>query len=331
MLALAFSKISMPAPSLPSSMPHRLVIASRQSRLALWQAGYVQRALQAIYPTLPVMILGLSTRGDEILDRPLAQVGGKGLFVKELESALVDGRADLAVHSLKDVPMVLPLGFTLETIPVRGEPRDALVCPNYDSLECLPAGSVVGTSSVRRQAMLRACHPHLEIQVLRGNVETRLSKLDMGGYDAIILAAAGLTRLKLASRIRAFLDPQHSLPAAGQGALGIEIHEDRADVAKLLAPLHHFPSALAVTAERHVARVLNGGCDVPLSAFAVWEGQTLFLRATLSQPDGRRVLRACARGVPRTYEEASALGQSVADDILRQGGKAIIQALMHKL
>ncbi|MGC0049743.1 hydroxymethylbilane synthase, partial [Ralstonia pseudosolanacearum] len=255
---------------LAAQAPTKLVIASRESRLAMWQAEYVRAALQKYYPACDVSILGMTTRGDQILDRSLAKVGGKGLFVKELEVALAEGRADLAVHSLKDVPMELPPGFVLSAILEREDPRDAFVSNDYADLAALPAGAVVGTSSLRREASLRARFPHLVIQPLRGNLDTRLSKLDRGDYAAIILAAAGLKRLGLSERIRAVIAPETSLPAAGQGALGIESRVDRHDVQAWLAPLHHAPTALAVTAERAVSRQLGGSCQVPLAAFAQW-------------------------------------------------------------
>ncbi|WP_197359954.1 hydroxymethylbilane synthase, partial [Ralstonia solanacearum] len=242
---------------LAAQAPTRLVIASRESRLAMWQAEYVRAALQKYYPACDVSILGMTTRGDQILDRSLAKVGGKGLFVKELEVALAEGRADLAVHSLKDVPMELPPGFALPAILEREDPRDAFVSNQYADLAALPAGAVVGTSSLRREASLRARFPHLVIQPLRGNLDTRLAKLDRGDYAAIILAAAGLKRLGLSERIRAVIASDVSLPAAGQGALGIETRADRTDVQAWLAPLHHLPTALAVTAERAVSRRLG--------------------------------------------------------------------------
>ncbi|WP_455726819.1 hydroxymethylbilane synthase, partial [Burkholderia stabilis] len=234
--------------------PATLTIASRESRLAMWQAEHVRDALRKLYPACDVKILGMTTRGDQILDRTLSKVGGKGLFVKELENALADGRADLAVHSLKDVPMALPDGFSLAAIMEREDPRDAFVSNDYASLDALPAGAVVGTSSLRREAMLRARYPHLDVLPLRGNLDTRLSKLDRGDYAAIILAAAGLKRLGLEARIRSVIDVESSPPAAGQGALGIEIASHRDDVAAWLAPLHDPKTALAVEAERMVSR-----------------------------------------------------------------------------
>ncbi|WP_168792946.1 hydroxymethylbilane synthase [Paraburkholderia aromaticivorans] len=310
-----------------STPPHTLVIASRESRLAMWQAEHVRCALHKLYPSCDVKILGMTTRGDQILDRTLSKVGGKGLFVKELEAALADGRADLAVHSLKDVPMELPEGFALSTIMEREDPRDALVSNQYDSLAALPAGAVVGTSSLRREAMLRMRYPHLEVRPLRGNLDTRLSKLDRGDYAAIILAAAGLKRLGLGERIRALLDPDDSLPAAGQGALGIEIRADRADLAAWLAPLHHDHTAAAVEAERMVSRALGGSCEVPLAAYATWRDGALHLRGIVATPDGQRVLSAQASAPAPSVERAIALGQEVASALEQQGAMDIVRAL----
>lgn len=269
----------------------------------------------------------MTTRGDQILDRTLSKVGGKGLFVKELESALADGRADLAVHSLKDVPMELPAGFALSTIMEREDPRDAFVSNTFDSLAALPAGSVVGTSSLRREAMLRVRYPQLVVQPLRGNLDTRLARLDRGDYAAIILAAAGLKRLGLADRIRALLDPDDSLPAAGQGALGIEIREDRAELAAWLAPLHHEHTAAAVEAERMVSRMLGGSCEVPLAAYATWHDGALHLRGMVATPDGRRVLTAQASSPAPTVGAAIELGREVAASLESQGALDIVRSL----
>ncbi|CAJ0699612.1 Porphobilinogen deaminase [Ralstonia edaphis] len=308
--------------------PTKLVIASRESRLALWQAEHVRAALQKYYPACDVSILGMTTRGDQILDRSLAKVGGKGLFVKELEVALAEGRADLAVHSLKDVPMELPEGFALSAILEREDPRDAFVSNDYADLASLPAGAVVGTSSLRREASLRARFPHLVIQPLRGNLDTRLGKLDRGDYAAIILAAAGLKRLGLADRIRSTIAPEESLPAAGQGALGIEIRADRADVRACLAPLHDDPTALAVTAERAVSRILGGSCQVPLASFAQWSDTgTLRLRAFVASQDGTRKLAVDGEATPSTLAEADALGVRVAQQMLAGGARDILAML----
>ncbi|MDN0074491.1 hydroxymethylbilane synthase [Crenobacter sp. SG2303] len=303
----------------------KLVIASRESRLALWQAEHVKARLEALYPELTVEILGMTTQGDQILDKTLSKIGGKGLFVKELETALADGRADLAVHSIKDVPMTLPDGFALAAISEREDPRDAFVSNNYASLAELPAGSVVGTSSLRREAQLRALYPQLTVKPLRGNVQTRLAKLDNGDYDAIILAAAGLKRLELSERIRAELDPAESLPAAGQGALGIEIRADRADVAERLAPLNHPDTAACVAAERSLARELGGSCQVPLGAYATLADRALTLRALVAHPDGSVVLRAEAIA---PIEYADALGRVVAKKLIDQGALPLIAAVL---
>jgi hydroxymethylbilane synthase len=308
--------------TLSAPPPSTLVIASRESRLAMWQAEHVRCALHKLYPSCDVKILGMTTRGDQILDRTLSKVGGKGLFVKELENALAEGRADL-----KDVPMELPPGFTLSTIMEREDPRDAFVSNGYESLAALPAGSVVGTSSLRREAMLRARYPHLVVQPLRGNLDTRLAKLDRGDYAGIILAAAGLKRLGLGERIRAWLDPDDSLPAAGQGALGIEIRAGRPELEAWLAPLHHEHTAAAVEAERMVSRALGGSCEVPLAAYATWHDGALHLRGVVATPDGRRVLSAQASAPAPTVERAVQLGLEVAQALESQGALDIVRAL----
>jgi hydroxymethylbilane synthase len=310
-----------------SALPRTLVIASRESRLAMWQAEHVRCALHKLYPSCDVKILGMTTRGDQILDRTLSKVGGKGLFVKELENALADGRADLAVHSLKDVPMELPEGFALSTIMEREDPRDAFVSNTFSSLAALPPGSVVGTSSLRREAMLRVRYPQLVVQPLRGNLDTRLAKLDRGDYAAIILAAAGLKRLGLGDRIRALLDPDDSLPAAGQGALGIEIRADRPELAAWLAPLHHEHTAAAVEAERMVSRALGGSCEVPLAAYATWYDGALHLRGIVATPDGQRVLSAEASSPAPTIGAAIELGREVAASLESQGALDIVRSL----
>ncbi|SEI19848.1 hydroxymethylbilane synthase [Paraburkholderia hospita] len=318
---------TMNSETLAPTPPTTLVIASRESRLAMWQAEHVRCALHKLYPSCDVKILGMTTRGDQILDRTLSKVGGKGLFVKELENALADGRADLAVHSLKDVPMELPEGFALSTIMEREDPRDAFVSSQYDSLAALPPGSVVGTSSLRREAMLRTRFPELVVKPLRGNLDTRLAKLDRGDYAAIILAAAGLKRLGLGDRIRSLLDPADSLPAAGQGALGIEIRADRADLAAWLAPLHHEHTAAAVEAERMVSRALGGSCEVPLAAYATWHDGALHLRGVVATPDGQRVLSAQASAPAATTDAALELGREVASQLEAQGALEIVRAL----
>jgi hydroxymethylbilane synthase len=299
-----------------------LVIASRESRLAMWQAEHVRDRLLALYPQCQVDILGMSTRGDQILDRALSKVGGKGLFVKELEVALAEGRADLAVHSLKDVPMDLPDGFALAAILERADARDAFVSNDYASLADLPAGAVVGTSSLRRQALIAARYPHLEIRPLRGNLDTRLGKLDRGDYAAIILAAAGLARLGLESRIRARLSPEHSLPAAGQGAMAIEIHAGaNLELAAWLAPLNHLETAQAVTAERRLSKLFGGSCQIPLAAFATVDGATMRLRAMVATPDGKRMASADLSGASDAPE---ALADQVAQLLRAQDASAIL-------
>jgi len=308
-------------------MPHKLVIASRESRLAMWQAEHVRAALQQYYPSCDVSILGMTTRGDQILDKALSKVGGKGLFVKELEVAMAEGRADLAVHSLKDVPMELPAGFALTAVMEREDPRDALVSSRFATLDEMPPGTVVGTSSLRREAALRIRYPHLVIQPLRGNLDTRLRKLDNGDYGAIILAAAGLKRLGLGDRIRALIEPEASLPAAGQGALGIEIPSGRPELATWLAPLNHMPTLLAVLAERAVSRRLGGSCQVPLAAHARWRGNDLQLDAFVALPDGSRNVRAHATMLVDTVEAAEQLGASVAGDLLARGADDVLAAL----
>ncbi|AMR79541.1 hydroxymethylbilane synthase [Cupriavidus nantongensis] len=309
------------------NLPQKLVIASRESRLALWQAEHVRAALQQYYPACDVSILGMTTRGDQILDRTLSKVGGKGLFVKELEFAMDEGRADLAVHSLKDVPMELPPGFTLAAVMEREDPRDALVSSAFASLDEMPAGTVVGTSSLRREAALRSRYPHLVVKPLRGNLDTRLGKLDRGEYGAIILAAAGLKRLGLGERIRALIPLEASLPAAGQGALGIETLSTRPELAEWLAPLSHQPTALAVTAERAVSRRLGGSCQVPLAAHARWDVDQLRLEAFVALPDGSRAIRAAAAGPAADLAAAEALGHACASDLLAQGAESILAAL----
>ncbi len=307
-----------------SSAPSRLIIASRESRLALWQAVHIQSRLAALYPQCSVEILGMTTRGDQILDRPLSQIGGKGLFIKELEVAMQEGRADLAVHSLKDVPMEMPDGFAMTAIAVREDPRDAFVSGRYEGLDALPAGAVVGTSSLRREAILRASYPHLTIQPLRGNLDTRLRKLDEGQYDAIILAAAGLIRLGLKQRIRAVLSPEQSLPAPGQGALGIEILAARADAAAWIAPLNDAETAHRVRAERAFSRALGGSCQIPLGGYAVIENGELWLRGFVATPDGQRMVRGEIRGAP---DDDTRLGETLAQQLRAQGAQGILAAL----
>lgn len=305
--------------------PKKLVIASRESALAMWQAEHIQGRLKQLYPECDVSILGMTTRGDQILDKTLSKIGGKGLFIKELEQALQEGRADLAVHSIKDVPMVLPEGFALAAIGERANPFDAFVSNRYTRLEELPEGAVVGTSSLRREAQLRARYPHLNIKPLRGNVQTRLAKLDNGDYDAIILAAAGLQRLGLDGRIRLIMSPFDSLPAAGQGALGIEIADHRYDLLEVLNPLNHAVTNACVTAERALARALDGSCQVPLAAYCTEENGLLTLRGLVGHPDGSVILQAEAQA-PVAY--ADALGRAVAKKLADDGAVELIQAIL---
>jgi hydroxymethylbilane synthase len=298
--------------------PARIVIATRESRLALWQAEHVKALLQS--RGAQVTLLGMTTQGDQILDRSLSKVGGKGLFVKELEVALEEGRADMAVHSLKDVPMELPAGFELACVMEREDPRDAWVSSQYARLEDLPPGAVVGTSSLRRTVLLRALRPDLKIEPLRGNLDTRLRKLDEGQYAGIVLAAAGLKRLELSSRIRHIFEPEQMLPAAGQGALGIEVRAGRDDLKALLAPLADTATWLRVAAERAVSRAMGGSCSMPLAAHAVLDGGVLSLRAAWGDPEGQATLvHAQAQTSALDLVSAEQLGLQVAAQ-LRAGG-----------
>lgn len=312
---------------MPNSLlfPQKIVIASRESLLAMWQAKFIQKCLGELYPQTEISILGMTTRGDQILNQSLSKIGGKGLFIKELEQALEDGRADIAVHSMKDMPMNVPDGFKLAAITEREDPRDAFVSNQYASLDMLPEGSIVGTSSLRRESQLRARFPHLQVQPLRGNVQTRLRKLDEGKYAAIILAAAGLKRLELSERITALLDPEQSLPAVGQGALGIECRSDRTDLVELLQPLHHQETAYCVEAERALSRVLGGSCQVPLGAFAEIINGTLQLRGFVAQPDGKRMVSSALDGQPET---GIMMGQQLAQKLITQGADEILASLV---
>jgi hydroxymethylbilane synthase len=295
-----------------------LVIATRESRLALWQAEHVKALLEQ--RGHQVSLLGMTTRGDQILDRSLSKVGGKGLFVKELEVALEEGHADLAVHSLKDVPMDLPAGFALGCVMEREDPRDAFVSGRYAAFAELPRGAVVGTSSLRRVVLLRSLRPDLKIEPLRGNLDTRLRKLDEGRYDAIVLAAAGLKRLGLADRIRHVFEPEHMLPSAGQGALGIEVRAHRADLLELLAPMSHQATWLAVAAERAVSRAMGGSCSMPLAAFATFSGEYLQLRAAWGEPEGSTTLvRAQSAAAAADLTQAAELGAKVAQQLRAAG------------
>ena len=299
-------------------------IATRKSALALWQAEYVKARLEQAHPGLLVTLVPMVSRGDKLLDSPLSKIGGKGLFVKELETALLENQADIAVHSMKDVPMDFPEGLGLFCICEREDPRDAFVSNTFASLDDLPTGSVVGTSSLRRQAQLLTRRPDLQIRFLRGNVNTRLAKLDAGEYDAIILAAAGLIRLGFENRIRSAISVEDSLPAGGQGAVGIECRSADSYIQSLLAPLHHQDTAVRVTAERALNKHLNGGCQVPIACYAVLEGDQVWLRGLVGQPSGGLLLSAEARG---PQSAAAALGVQVAEDLLAQGADAILQAV----
>jgi len=296
-------------------------IATRKSALALWQAEHVKARLEQAHPGLQVSLVPMVSRGDQLLDSPLAKIGGKGLFVKELEAAMLEDRADIAVHSMKDVPMEFPEGLGLYCICEREDPRDAFVSNTYASLDELPQGSVVGTSSLRRQAQLLALRPDLEIRFLRGNVNTRLAKLDAGEYDAIILAAAGLIRLGFNQRIRSSLDDTICLPAGGQGAVGIECRTGDHELHELLKPLHDADSADRITAERALNRHLNGGCQVPIACYAVLEGDQIWLRGLVGKEDGSLMLRAEGRA---TRANAEALGIQIAEQLLEQGAGEIL-------
>ena len=296
-----------------------ITIATRESPLALWPAHFVEAELKRHHPGIEVKLLGMTSRGDQLLDKPLYKVGGKGLFVKELETALLDERADIAVHSMKDVPMELPPGLTLGVICEREDPRDALV--GVTSFDDLPEGARLGTSSLRRSCQVMQRRPDLQIGFLRGNVNTRLAKLDAGEFDAIILACAGLKRLGFDDRIGAAIDEDFLLPAGGQGAVGIEYRDADSRVAELLAPLAHEETSRRVIAERTVVRRLDGGCDVPIASFAVAEGDSLWLRARVGSPDGKTVIVSEARG-----SEPEALGREVADALIAKGAAEILKA-----
>lgn len=311
--------------NLSRTRPPPIVIATRASRLALWQAGHVQALLQARGHS--VQLLGMTTRGDQILDRSLSKVGGKGLFVKELETALAEGRADIAVHSLKDMPMELPAGFALACVLEREDPRDALVSPQYATLEALPPGAIVGTSSLRRQVLLQALRPDLRIEPLRGNLDTRLRKLDAGQYQAIVLAVAGLKRLGLGARIRTPFEPAALLPAAGQGALGIEVRSERQDLHAALAPLAHQPSWLIVAAERAVSRAMGGSCSMPLAAYGRLSGAVLQLDAAWGDPQGQvPLVRAQTSASVTTLAQAEALGSALARRLCAGGARPLVPA-----
>lgn len=301
-----------------------LRIATRKSPLALWQAEHIKARLEALHPSLTVELVTFTTQGDKILDTPLAKIGGKGLFVKELEAAMLDGRADIAVHSMKDVPMEFPDGLELGIICERENPLDAFVSNTYSSLDELPQGAVVGTSSLRRQCQIQQLRPDLEIRSLRGNVQTRLSKLDGGEYDAIILAAAGLLRMEMDARIASFLPTDQSLPAGGQGALGIEWRTGNDAINDLIRPLYDETTASCVLAERALNRRLQGGCQVPIACFAERTSDQLWLRGLVGSVDGSQILRTEIRGAAA---DAEVLGIQAAEDLLTQGAGAILKAV----
>jgi hydroxymethylbilane synthase len=306
-------------------MSKRIIrIATRKSALALWQAEYVKAALLHAHNDLQVELVPMSTQGDKILDTPLAKIGGKGLFIKELEVAMSEGRADIAVHSMKDVPVAFPDGFGLHAICERENPFDAFVSNHFDSLEDLPQNAVVGTSSLRRQCQIRQARPDLVIKDLRGNVNTRLAKLDAGEYDAIILAAAGLIRLGMQARIKTEIAAQLSLPAVGQGAVGIECRNDDEQLIALLAPLNHRETSIRVTAERAMNAKLNGGCQVPIGSFAELQGETITLRGLVGSVDGKVILHAKQTD---TLDNAEQLGKQVAQMLIDQGAEAILSAV----
>lgn len=304
------------------TQPQKLRIATRKSLLALWQANYVKARLEHFHPGLNVELVPMSSRGDVLLDVPLAKVGGKGLFVKELEQALLNNEADIAVHSMKDVPMEFPEGLGLTVICEREDPRDAWVSNTYDSIDDLPEGAVVGTSSLRRQSQILAARPDLQVKFLRGNVQTRLAKLDDADYDGIILAAAGLLRLELQERIRGYIAPEFSLPAGGQGAVGIECRVADTAIIELLKPLHHQLTAEAVLAERAMNRRLEGGCQVPIACYAIHEADGLWLRGLVAEPDGTRILRGDVRG---PASDGEAMGVALAERLLAEGADEILR------
>ncbi len=304
--------------------PKKIIIASRESQLAMWQAHFIRNRLLQLYPQTEITILGMTTKGDQILDTSLSKIGGKGLFIKELEQALEDGRADIAVHSMKDVPMNMPPGFVLAAITEREDPRDAFVSNNFANLDALPDGSIVGTSSLRRESQIRAHFPGIEVRPLRGNVQTRLRKLDEGEYSAIILAAAGLIRLELDYRISALLSPESSLPAVGQGALGIECRDNRPDLVEWMQPLHDPVTSTCVKAERAMSRVLGGSCQVPLGGFAEISEDILTLRGFVAMPDGSRIIMDKSSGKP---EAGELIGQQLAKNLKQQGAQEILDSL----
>jgi hydroxymethylbilane synthase len=310
------------------SAPQRLQVALRKSALSLAHAEYIRGRLLALYPDCDIVLRGITTQGDRVVDRPLADIGGKGLFIEEIEWAMAEGRADFAVHSLKDMPMQMAPGFTIGAVPVREDPRDALVCNRFASIAALPAGSIVGTSSLRREAQVREINPAVEVRMLRGNVNTRVRKLDEGTYDAMILAVAGLNRIGLDHRIAARLEPEEFLPAVAQGALGLECRSDRPDVLAAIAPLTHWPTLLAVTAERAFAGCVSGSCHTPIAGYATFRGGELWLRGLIARRDGTEVLRGERVAVldPETGDVAiaEALGCALGDEFLARGAARLI-------
>lgn len=310
--------------------PKKLKIALRKSALSLCHAEYIRGLLLALYPGCEITLRGITTQGDLVVDRSLADIGGKGLFIEEIEKAMTDGSADLAVHSLKDMPMDTPAGFAIAAVPLREDPRDALVSNRYSTIEALPPGTVVGTSSLRREAQLREINPGVSVRILRGNVPTRIRKLDEGAYDAIILATAGLNRLEYGNRIAARLEPERFLPAVGQGALGLECRSDRVDVIAMLAPLVDVPTLLAVTAERAFSRALAGSCRTPLAGHAVFRGDELWLRGLLASRTGTDVMRGeRAVRLPASVDglaDAEALGRALGEEFLARGATRLLAA-----
>ena len=306
------------------TQPTHITIATRESELAIWQAEYIKSQLLSLYPRLEVSILGMTTQGDKTLNKSLSKIGGKGLFIKELEVALQNKEADIAVHSLKDLPVHLSDEFMIAAIGKREDPRDAFISNDFGALEMLPPGSVVGTSSLRRQSQLQRRFPELVIEPLRGNLQTRLRKLDKKQYQGIILAAAGLIRLKLKTRIRQYMSPENSIPAVGQGALAIEILKERSDLVELLKPLHHSDSAQCVLAERAMSRTLGGSCSVPLGAYAIIENKILKLQGFVASIDGKEMIKDKVEG---SIADAEKLGEKLAKQLLDQGADKILASL----
>ena len=309
--------------SIPAQ-PTRLVIALRKSALSLCHAEYIRGRLLTLYPSCEIVLRGITTQGDRIVDRSLAEVGGKGLFIEEIERAITEGRADLAVHSLKDMPMIVAEGFVIAAIPVREDPRDALVSSKYNSLDSLPAGAIVGTSSPRREAQLRGRNAELNIRLLRGNVNTRVQRLDEGKYDAVVLATAGLNRLELGHKISAILDPSEFLPAVGQGALALECSADRSDIIAAVEPLIDRTTLLAVSAERAFARALSGSCYTPIAGYAMYRGDELWLRGLLASRDGSDILRGELASPVADIAAAEALGVALAKDFFARGAARLL-------